>query len=188
MKIDSSDSTKIIKKLTLERKYRTFIQTDELKIWNMSNWNNNSPQTYRISFLSGYLSDENVVKKYFKITGRWYDFTTLTPFLKNVFLGNISEKHKNAPNIRGADFLYSIYKKHYTMILKDSDILIKVYAGRIDRLFVPRFYHDRGNTNFLKDLKYIGEKNIINKNGFCEFTEIGRKLYEYRKKTIILEI
>ena len=80
MKIDSSDSTKIIKKLTLERKYRTFIQTDELKIWNMSNWNNNSPQTYRISFLSGYLSDENVVKKYFKITGRWYDFTTLTPF------------------------------------------------------------------------------------------------------------
>ena len=68
------------------------------------------------------------------------------------------------------------------MILKDSDILIKVYAGRIDRLFVPRFYHDRGNTNFLKDLKYIGEKNIINEKGFCEFTEIGRKLYEYRKK------
>ena len=32
----------------------------------MSSWNNNSPQTYRISFLSGYLSDENVVKKYFK--------------------------------------------------------------------------------------------------------------------------
>ena len=74
------------------------------------------------------------------------------------------------------------------MILKDSDILIKVYAGRIDGLFAPRFYQDRRNTNFLKDLKYIGEKNIINKNGFCEFTEIGRKLYEYRKKTIILEI
>ena len=51
MKIDSSDSTKIIKKLTLERKYSTFIQTDESKIWNMSNWNTNSPQTSRISFL-----------------------------------------------------------------------------------------------------------------------------------------
>ena len=77
----NSDSKKIIKKLTLERKYRTFIQTDESRIWNMlPNWNTNLPQTSRISFLSGYLSDENVVKKYFKITGKSYDFTTLTPF------------------------------------------------------------------------------------------------------------
>ena len=36
----------------------------------LPNWNTNSPQTSRISFLSGYLSDENVVKNYFKITGR----------------------------------------------------------------------------------------------------------------------
>lgn len=62
------------------------------------------------------------------------------------------------------------------MILKKSNILIKVYTGRIDRLFVPRFYHDRRNTNFLKYLKYIGEKNIINEKGFCDFNEIGRKL------------
>ena len=154
----------------------------------MSNWNTNSPQNSRISFLSRYLSDENVVKKYFKITGRSYDITILSPFKKNVFLGNISEKHENAPNIRGTDFLYSIYKKHYTVISKDSDILIKVYAGRIDGLFAPKFYHDRRNTNFLKDLKYIGEKNIINEKGFCVFTEIDRRLYEYRKKIIILEI
>ena len=51
----------------------------------LPNWNNNSPQTSTISLLSGYLSDENVVKKYFKITGRFYDFTTLIPFLKKCF-------------------------------------------------------------------------------------------------------
>ena len=85
MKIDKSDSKKIIKKITLERKYRTFIQTDKLRIWNMSNWNTNSPQTSRISFLSGYLPDENVVKKYFKITGRSHDFTTLIPLKKKCF-------------------------------------------------------------------------------------------------------
>ena len=176
MKIDSSDSTKIIKKHTLERNYRKFIQTDELRIWNMSNWNTNSPQISKILFLSGYLSDANVVKKYFKITGRSHDFTTLAPLKKNIFLGNTTVKHKNAPNIRGTDFLYSIYNKHYTVILKKSNILIKVCTCRIDRLFVPRFYHDRRNTNFLKYLKYIGEKNIINEKGFCDFNEIGRKL------------
>ena len=46
----------------------------------MSNWNTNSPQTSGISLLSRYLSDENVVKKCFKITGISYDFTILTPF------------------------------------------------------------------------------------------------------------
>ena len=78
----------------------------------MSNWNTNSPQTSRISFLSGYLSDENIIKKYFKMTGRLHDFTTLTPLKNNVFLGNMTVKHKNVPNIRGTDFFYSIYNKH----------------------------------------------------------------------------
>ena len=90
-------------------------------------------------------------------------------------------KHKHLPNVKGADYLYSIFKKYLTVIVKDSNILIKRLTGRIQRLFVPRFYYDRINTNFLKGLKYIGEKTIINEKGFYEFNEIGRKLYEYRR-------
>ena len=76
-----------------------------------------------------------------------------------------------------------MFNKYFTVIVKDGNILIKRFTGRIQRLFVPRFYHDRTNTNFLKGLKYIDEKNIINEKGFCEFNEIGRKLYEYRRNT-----
>ena len=90
-------------------------------------------------------------------------------------------KHKHLPNVKGADYLYSIFKKYFTVIVKDSNILIKRFTGRIQRLFVLRFYYDRINTNFVKGLKYIGEKTIINEKGFCEFNEIGRKLYEYRR-------
>ena len=67
------------------------------------------------------------------------------------------------------------------MITKDSNILLKIFTGRIQRLSVPKCYHDRRNTNFLKGLKCIGEKNIIDEKDFCEFNEISRKLYKYRR-------
>ena len=57
------------------------------------------------------------------------------------------------------------------------------YIKKINRLFVSKFYHDRKNSNFLKNLKYIGEKNKIDKTGFSEIPEFGRKLYEYQKNT-----
>ena len=47
--------------------------------------------------------------------------------------------------------------------------------------FVPKFYHDRKNTNFLKNLIYFGEKQEIDEKYFYENgTSLGRKLYEYR--------
>ena len=45
-------------------------------------------------------------------------------------------------------------------MLKDSNIKIKVFKNRIYKLSVPRFFHDRRQTNFLKDLIFIGEKII----------------------------
>ena len=66
-----------------------------------------------------------------------------------------------------------------TIILKDSNIKIKIFRDRIQRLLVPRFFHDRRQTNFLKDLIFIGEKTNIDSQ-FSKFKAIGRKLYEYR--------
>ena len=38
--------------------------------------------------------------------------------------------------------------------------ITRVFNGRVQRLFVPRFYHDRRNVNFLRELKFKGEKKI----------------------------
>ena len=52
---------------------------------------------------------------------------------------------------------------------------------KIQRLFVPKFYHNRRDKNFLKNLIYIGEKKEIDKNYFYEEgTSLGRRLYEYQ--------
>ena len=54
---------------------------------------------------------------------------------------------------------------------------------KINRLLVPKFYHGRKNSIFLKKLKYVGEKNKIDKTGFSETTKFGRKLHEYQRNT-----
>ena len=79
--------------------------------------------------------------------------------------------------------LYSIFFRPHTIILKDSNFLIKKFNDRIQNLFVPRFYHDRRQTNFLKDMRFVGVYPKINKSSFCKFKSIGRRLYEYRPTT-----
>ena len=55
----------------------------------------------------------------------------------------------------------------------------RVFNGRVQRPFVPRFYHDRRNINFLRELKFKGEKKEIDEIGFSEEKLLSRKLYEY---------
>ena len=126
-----------------------------------------------------YIENVDFLKKHFKISGKKFDFTRLSLLKKQLYLSYYSTfRHKNKPYIRRFDDLYSIYFRPYTMILKDSNILFKVFKNRIQRLLVPRFFHDRRQTNFLKDLIFIGEKTI--EPHFSKFRLIGRKLYEYR--------
>ena len=132
-----------------------------------------------------YLEDIILLKKYFKISGKIFDFTSLPMLKKHQWLGeySISRNHKSSPNITGFDDLYSIYFRPHTIILKDSNFLIKKFNNRIQKLFVPRFYHDRRQTNFLKDMRFVGEYPKINESSFCKFKSIGRRLYEYRPTT-----
>ena len=85
---------------------------------------------------------------------------------------SISRNHRSARHDRGFDDLYSPYFRPFTVILKDSNFLIKKFNDRIQKLFVPRFYHDRRQTNFLKDMKFVGEFPKINKSSFCKFKSI----------------
>ena len=91
----------------------------------------------------------------------------------------IARNHRSAPYHCGFDNLYSIYFRPFTIILKDSDFLIKKFNDRIQKLFVPRFCHDRRQTNFLKDMRFVGEYPKINESQFCKFKSIGRRLYKY---------
>ena len=94
IKIQNSE---IIKKLTLKKKKnnkRRDIQVDESRIWNMlPNWNtNNNISKSIISYSVGYLFDEKLIKDKFNLTARGsYDFTSLKPLQKNIFIGSATE-------------------------------------------------------------------------------------------------
>ena len=64
------------------------------------------------------------------------------------------------------------------VIFVRSNIFI-AYPHRTQRIFVPKYYHDRRRTNFLKDLRFAGEKPELDEIYFQENQILRRKLYEY---------
>ena len=48
-------------------------------------------------------------------------------------------------------------------------------------MFLYRFFHEKRARNFLKHLEYVGERGPDNVR--CEYPEIGRKYYKYKKST-----
>ena len=88
--------------------------------------------------------------------------------------------HRLALYNRRFDDLYSLYFRPFTILLKDSNFLTEKFNNRIQKLFVPKFYYDRRQTNFLKDMHFVGKYPNINKYNFCRFKAFGRQLYEYR--------
>ena len=114
----------------------------------------------RLSFLVGYIFEEKKLKYFFKITNS-YDFTTLTP-IKFFFLSEITKKHKDYnPTFRGLDDFYSSVNRRFVVLRWDNNVAVSRFTGRIQRLFVPRFYQDRRNTNFLRGFTFVGEKKEI---------------------------
>ena len=89
--------------------------------------------------------------------------------------------HKSTPDGPLSDLFYSAFNKTYSVLVHLIDENILRYTNRIHRLFVPKFNHDRSDSNFLKGLKYVGEKSTIDEKYFSEIGEFGRKLYEYNK-------
>ena len=88
--------------------------------------------------------------------------------------------HYGKPNIKNSDYFYSGLAPSYAVLLHVLDPTIIRCTDRLKRLFVPKFYHDRKDTNFLKGLLYVGEKKEIDERNFFEGPLLGRKLYEYR--------
>ena len=112
-----------------------------------------------------------------KIRGSFH-FKRLTVIKKNIFLGELTNGQLKNPLPRGFDNFYSKGNRNFTVLHKENSLIIKRFTGRIQRLLIPWFFHDRKNTNFLKDLKFLGEKNDIAENGFRDVKKTGTKLYE----------
>ena len=137
----------------------------------------------RLSYLVGYLYDENMLKSLIGITTSSYDFTSLTPEIKTSVLQRVTlNTHRGMPAHKSnTDIFYSAKAAlSFTILAHVINIKIIRVTERIQRLLVPKFYHDRKDTNFLKGLKYFGEKPEIDEKYFYEAPLLGRKLYEYR--------
>ena len=80
---------------------------------------------------------------------------------------------------------YSLYIKANTVLFHALENMLIYYPHKIQRPFVPKFSHNRNKTSFLKELNFVGVYDKIDRVGLSEFPDVfGRKLYEYRKKTV----
>ena len=130
------ENNKKIKKFTLERQKRIDFNVDSSRIFNTQP----NASSGVISFSMGYLENITLLKNYYKISGKIFDFTSLPISKKHEWFGDYSIcwNHRSLPYKRGFDDLYSTYFRPFTVILKDSNLLLKKFNNRIQKLFVPR--------------------------------------------------
>ena len=170
LKIDPTDAQKIKEKLTLDKLTRKKIWLDESRIWNIKmNWKktDSARDLSRLSFLIGYLFEEEKLKRLLKITGSSHDFTSLIPEEKTKLLYDLTiENHASTPNSGNSDEFYSEVTKSFAVLIHALSHTVLRFADRIQRLFVPKFYGDRKDTNFLKGLTYFGEKKETDEKYF----------------------
>ena len=138
---------------------------------------------FRYSYLTPQLDNTRVMESMLGITGLSYNFSFMSLFeKKNAYLRWYSRfAHRSTPDGSISDLFYSTFNKTYSVLVNLIDAIIVRYINRIHRLFVPKFYHDRSDWNFLKGFKYVGEKSTIDEKYFSETGKFGRKLHEYNK-------
>ena len=146
--------------------------------------NNSGKDSSRLSNLINYLYDEQKLKTLVKITGTEHDFTSVTPEEKNDFLNRLTQATQ-----KQSDLYYGNWDTFYSGAISGSSVVLSYilsyaflrYTERMQRFFVPKFYHNRRDKYFLKNLKYIGEKKEIDEKYFSEErTLLRRRLYEYQ--------
>ena len=136
--------------------------------------------TARISYLIGYLENENLMRSMLGITGSSHDFTTFSAEVKSSYLHRLTRhSHHGNPNTKGNNNFYYGIHLSYAMLVHVLHTTVLRFTDRINRLFVPRFYHDRRNVNFLKGLVYRRTKREIDEKKFSEIPLLGRRLFEY---------
>ena len=112
----------------------------------------------RLSYLVGYLYNENMLKSLIGITTSSYDFISLTPEIKTSVLQRVTlNTHRGRPAPESNTNIFYLTKAtlSYMVLAHVINIIELRVTERIQRLLVPKFYHDMKDTNFLKGLKYF---------------------------------
>ena len=77
--------------------------------------------------------------------------------MKNILLKTISGYLHYSPR---QDNFYCYRTQHWTVLYAGLGVALTrlyFYENKVGRIFVPKFYHDKRDTNFLKFLSYVGE-------------------------------
>ena len=87
---------------------------------------------------------------------------------------NVKKHHDPKLNDRGYSYFFSFYPFSYAMVIFVRNNIFIVYPHQTQRIFVPKYYHDRRRTNFLKNLRFVGEKLELDKRYFQENQILGK--------------
>ena len=102
----------------------------------------------RISFSGGYLLFESRRKNEFNINANSFDFTKVSKREKTAKIINYLKKHHDPKlNDRGYSYFFSFYPSSYAMVIFVRNNIFVVYPHQTQRIFVPKYYHDRRRTN-----------------------------------------
>ena len=135
------------------------------------NWkfNNSAKDRSRLSYLIGYLENETMLKSLMGIDGSSFDFTRLAAEVKTSYLYRLTRNlHRGRPDVIGQDLFYSGISYRTTVLTHILNKKVLFYIPRIEKLLIPKFYHDRKDTNFLKELIFVGEKKQTDENIFLK--------------------
>ena len=87
-----------------------------------------------------------------------FNFESLTKRQIDFLINFSFSKHYQQPAKIGSNFLISAYSGNIIILWLKSNNEIVLQTGWLNRLFAPKFFHDRRDKNFLKHL--ILKKNI----------------------------
>ena len=115
-----------------------------------------------------------------KITGAEHDFTSMIPEEKNNFLNRLTKAIHKEDEIQYGNshtFYSGANSSAFVVLTYFLSYAVLRFTNKIQRLFVPKFYHERKDKNFFNGLIYIGEKKEIDERYFYEDgTSLGRRL------------
>ena len=142
--------------MTMGRLARCKLNVDESRIWHMDMAN-----TRRLSFSLGYFYEEKHVLDFYKITDSKSKSLQYLPAKEKLqFLSYYSQRTR----LKSCEFdiFYSLYDKANTVLFHSLENMLIYYPCKIHLQFVPKFFHDRNKTNFLKELNFVGVYDKIN--------------------------
>ena len=126
------------------------LNVDSTRIWNMTNnWPENKPIGFRYSYLIDYLGDTRILESLIGVTGLSFNFESISVAGKNGYLKRYSNiKLKNRSHGPLEDVFYLPFDKGYVVLAHYTNSNIVRYTKKTNRLFVPKPYDDRKNSNF----------------------------------------